>query len=79
VSTFLEQGHFSGTRSEASLSGKVNNAINLFSDDRSQPACNILGAFINQIEAMMQGGSIDPETGASLIAEVSAIEECSAG
>ena len=66
-----------GSGEEASLESKLNSATSLFADERVGPACNMLNAFVNQVEARVRSGSMDAAVGADLIAAVEGIEECS--
>jgi len=62
---------------QASLGSKLDAATTLFSDERTTPACNMINATVNQLNAKMKAGSIDPIAGSELIEKLTAIEECS--
>lgn len=75
IAILAESGSIS-SGDEASLTSKLDSATALLSEDRIGPACNMLDAYVKQIEARVRSGSMDPATGAELIAPVESLEEC---
>lgn len=51
----------------------------MINDGKATPACKMLGAFIDQVEAMVAGGTLTDEEGAGLTALAEAAIEDACG
>jgi hypothetical protein len=55
------------------LTRKLDNAASSLDEGKTRPACGQLRAFVNQVEAATNAGSIPADIGADLIDSASAI------
>lgn len=57
------------------LTAKLENALRLLDQGKKRPAINMLGAFVNNVEALIRSGRLSPDDGQQLINDANAIIE----
>jgi hypothetical protein len=74
VEVLLESGTLTQDQADG-LMDKLVTAITSLDKDRTRPACNKLGAFINQVNAFIRAGKLSPEEGQALIDEAEYVRD----